>query len=148
MTIAKTLRDHLETESLILKETSALNWIKGQGLEGSLCPKCGKHPVTELHHQAYNGKLIAICNDCHLMYFEQDNCPYDVDMDEIADKYYGYEQYRPNYSKIKRQVITSLSEDDWRARYREYLKSDEWKQKRNLVIRRCGGFAKGALAPR
>ena len=60
--------------------------------------------------------------------------------------YENYEQYIPNYTKIKQQVTASLSKEDWQKKYKEYLKSDKWKQKRSAVMERCGGICEGCLS--
>ena len=45
--------------------------------------------------------------------------------------------------EIRTQMGRAIEKDDWWSGYTEYLKSESWRIKRKLVMRRAGGFCEG-----
>jgi len=65
--------------------------------------------------------------------------------DTLKSKYLAtVREYKTEFSEIKREI----EKTDFDAWYAEYLKSDEWKQKRALVLARCADICEGCRKKR
>jgi 5-methylcytosine-specific restriction endonuclease McrA len=66
----------------------------------------------------------------------------EVDMDAIR-RWASYRDGNWQKRRAERYQIEQQRQTEWRVKYEDYLRSEQWQSKRRLVFQRCAGICEG-----
>lgn len=129
---AKAVKQHSEAFTCSHAEVALRRRVVSKGLIQRVeqCQRCGQAVSRAI------GKAEALqrCGGSEPPSFDEALCAW-WDKDRQA----GYERIEATY----RSQLNTPPADEWRVLYDAYLSNDEWKQKRQKVLRRAGGKCEG-----